>query len=407
MHHLQKHFSTVFALALTALAFNLAYSQGTKEPSVLWKYQTGGTIVSSPVYDGHNIFVGTYDSTFYCLDGNTGKVIWRFRTGGPVGSTAALSDNKLYFFSGDGFLYCVGSSKGNLLWRFKTLAGALPDRRYDWADYYQSSPLLHGGAVCFGAGDGRVYSLDAPDGKLRWSFQTGDVVHTRPAVRDDKLVIGSFDGNLYCLSSTSGNLIWKFKTTGHRYFPRGEVNGNPVIHRDKVLVGARDYNLYALDLEAGYCHWLKTFPFGWALPVTPNDSVLYAGTSDDRMLIALSEETGALLWKTDLGFNNFAALAVHERRGYTGTLNGKVFCVDLTSGEILWTFHTDGYRRFASRYFQKDDRYFVEHIGKLLPNGDAILQMYRELGAVFSSPAIEGRRLYVGSADGTVYCLGL
>ena len=212
---------------------------------------------------------------------------------------------------------------------------------------------------------------------------------------------------MYCLDKVTGSLVWRFKTTGHRYFPRGEINGSPVIHRGKVVFGARDYNLYALDLEAGYCHWIKTFPQGWALPVTTNDSVLYVGTSDDRVLMALDEETGQIRWKTNLGFNNFAAVAISNNHGYTGTLNGKLFCVELNAGDIRWTFLTDGYREFRSRYFQNNDDRFVDNIGDLLPNGDAILMMYERLGAIFSTPIVIGDKLVFASNDGTVYCLGL
>src|SRR5687768_9398313 len=254
-------------------------------PNEVWKYKASGIIISAPVHDGRDIFIGSHDSTFYSLALNTGQLRWKYKTAGQVGSTAAINGDNIYFFSSDSRLYCLNKSNGKPIWQFKTFSGALPDRRYDWPDYYQSSPTIDNNVVYFGAGDGRVYAVDTQRGKLIWSYQTGDVVHSKPAVHGKKLVVGSFDGNMYCLDKENGSLIWQFKTTGHRYFPRGEINGSPVIHRDKVIFGARDYNLYALDLEAGYCHWMKTFPQGWALPVTANDSVLYVGTSDDRMLL--------------------------------------------------------------------------------------------------------------------------
>jgi outer membrane protein assembly factor BamB len=373
----------------------------------LWKFKASGIIVSSPVHSGKSIFIGSYDSTFYSLDENTGKVHWKFRTGGQIGSTAAILDERIYFFSSDGKLYCLDKTRGTMLWNFKTFGGALPDRRYDWPDYYQSSPAIADGKVYFGAGDGRVYALDASSGKVLWSYQTGDVVHTKPAISEEKLLIGSFDGFMYCLNRESGALVWRFKTTGHRYFPRGEINGNPVVHRKKVIFGARDYNLYAVDLEAGYCHWIKTFPFGWALPVTPNDTVLYVGTSDDRILLAVNEESGQIQWRKNLGFNNFAAMSLHGKSGYTGTLNGKLFSIDLNTGDIRWTFHTDGYKTYRDRYFQEDDNLFVENIGRILPDGQAILKMYQDLGAIFSQPLVTDNRLVFASNDGVVYCLRL
>lgn len=394
-------------LASVILLTLFLFSARAQPPKEIWKFKASGIIVSAPVYDGQDIFIGSHDSTYYSLALHTGQVRWKFKTEGQIGSTAAINGDKIYFFSSDTRLYCLNKSNGKPVWQFKTFSGALPDRRYDWPDYYQSSPTIDNNVVYFGAGDGRVYAVDAQHGKLIWSYQTGDVVHSKPAVHGQKLVIGSFDGHMYCLDKGSGSLIWQFKTTGHRYFPKGEINGNPVIHRDKVIFGARDYNLYAVDLEGGYCHWMKTFPQGWALPVTANDSVLYVGTSDDRMLLALDEETGQIRWKTNLGFNNFAAIAISNNLGYTGTLNGKLFCIDLNAGDIRWTFLTDTYKKFRSRYFQNDEDRFVDNIGQILPNGDAILKMYERLGAIFSQPLVVGQKVVFASNDGTVYCLQL
>jgi outer membrane protein assembly factor BamB len=355
--------------------------------------------------DGDNVYIGSYDSSIYSLSLQNGKLNWQYKSGGQIGSTASMVDDRIYFFSSDARLYCIEKTNGKLLWMFKAFSGALPDRRYDWPDYFQSSPTIHNGVVYFGAGDGRVYALDAVTGSLKWSYQTGGVVHTKPAIDKNKLVVGSFDGYLYCLNNEDGELNWRFKTTGHRYFPRGEVNGNPVIHNQKVFFGARDYNLYAIDLEAGYCHWLKTFQNGWALPVTPNDSVLYVGTSDDRLLMAIDEETGMVRWRKNLGFNIFATMAIKDHTGYTGTLMGKLFAIDLTTGNITGTFMTDGYKKHGRKYFQADNNYFVENIGKLLPNGTAILKMYEELGAIFSQPVMTGKKIIFASNDGTIYCV--
>ena len=397
--------TSVLACAFFLLSISGA-CQSLNEPRTLWKFQAHGEIVASPVLDGKNLMTGSYDSTFYNVDAISGKVNWTFKSGGQIGSTACIWRDKVMFFSSDGKLYCLDKTNGSVIWMFKTFSGALPDRKYDWPDYYQSSPITDTNTVFFGAGDGRVYAVNALDGNLKWSYQTGDVVHTRPAIENDKIVIGSFDGTMYCLNKESGTLIWQFKTTGHRYFPRGEINGDPVIHHNKVLFGARDYNLYALDLNGGYCHWLKTFSYGWALPVTANDSIVYVGTSDDRMLLALNEETGVVAWRTNLGFNNFAGIMHNKRYGYTGTLNGKLFCIDLTNGAIRWTFLTDGYKRFAKKYFE-DGNVFVKDIATLLPNGKAILTMYRELGAIFSTPVLAGDRIFLASNDGTIYCLGI
>ncbi|HEX8041429.1 MAG TPA: hypothetical protein VF490_19915 [Chryseosolibacter sp.] len=79
--------------------------------------------------------------------------------------------------------------------------------------------------------------------------------------------------------------------------------------------------------------------------------------------------------------------------------------MDLRTGGIEWTFRTDGYKMYARKYFQEDDRLFVANIGALIPNGSAMLKMYAQLRAVFSQPVLLGRKILFASNDGTLYCL--
>ena len=373
-------------------------------PAVKWKFTTKGSIVGSPTSDGSSIFVGSYDSCFYAIDKNSGAQKWKIRIGGPIASSAILQGDKLYFYGGDGNLHCRDKNTGKLIWNYKTLSGALPDRKYDWPDYYQSSPVMSEGTIYFGSGDGRLYAIDATTGKHIWNFETGDVVHTAPAISGNKIFVGSFDGHLYALNRSNGQQIWKFKTTGQRFFPRGEINGNPVVHKGVVYFGSRDFNFYALDEELGYCLWLKTFERGWALPITPKDSVLYVGTSDDRLLLAVDRVSGRTLWNTNLQFNIFGGMATTPTTGFVGTLSGKFFGIDLKTGAIKWTFETESHKKNRSRYLKEDDEY-VDNIGALIRSGNDFLAMYRAMGGVFGKPLLVDDTVYFGTYDGVLYAL--
>ena len=372
-------------------------------PSVVWKYRAPGGIVATPVVDQNTVYIGSLDQNLYAFNKTSGQIRWKFPTYGPIRSTVCVDGNNLYLLSGDGNLYCLDKNSGKQTWRFRTQTGFIGDRTYDFADYYHSSPVVYNGAIYFGSGDGRVYAVSAA-GDLLWSFETGDVVHTVPAFSKGKLFIGSFDGRLYALNAQTGRELWSFKTTGHRYFPRGEVMGNPVVAGNLVLVGARDYNFYAIDADGGYCHWLKSFPRGWALPVTPNDSVVYLGTSEDRSLLAIDPQTGETRWQAATGFNVFGGCAISATTAYFGTLMGKVRAVNLKDGAPAWTFNLDACEQNHLKYFKPDDG-FREDIGDLLPAPDNILDLYRDLGAVFSTPALDGGLLFVTGYDGMVYCL--
>lgn len=375
-----------------------------KLPNLQWKFAAKAPIFSTPLIVGDVVYVGSLDSTLYAVEMSSGQLKWKFKTGGEIRSTVCLSDEQLFVYSGDATLYSIHRSTGKALWTFKTKGGILGDRRYDFADYYQSSPVIHNNKIFFGAGDGRVYALNKMDGALLWSFKARGIVHTTPALYKDRLFIGSFDGNLYALRQETGDLLWTFKTAGHRYFPDGEIQGSPVVANDLVYFGARDYNLYAVDVHDGYSHWNKAFPFGWAMAITPRDSVIYVGTSDDRVLVTLDGKSGKELWRTDVKFNVFGPCATTTTMAYVGTLMGKLFGIDLKSGAVKWVYTTPSYQKNHLKYFKADDS-FRDDIMNFIKTPADFIGMEYALGAIFSTPAITYDQIIICGTDGNIYCL--
>lgn len=399
-------------LILFVLIFSQAYSQFMMpmtgkidfyaKPALLWKYKTNGPIVGSPVINNETVFVGSLDSSLYALDITTGKLKWKLPTGGAIRSSVAILDQKLFLLSSDGILYLVEKDSGKVGGFFPTMTGYIGDRQHDFADYYTSSPVLQDSIIYFGSGD-YIYALSINDGYLRWTYKTGDLVHTTPAISNGKLYAGSFDGHLYAIDIKTGNLVWKFKTTGKFSFPKGEVTGNPVVAGGMVFAGARDYNLYAVDLRGGYTNWMKQFQNGWSLPVTHNDSVIYVGTSDDRTIFALDIRTGNEVWKTPCGFNMLGGCAIATNIGYFCTLSGKILGIDLKTGNAIWAIELDSFTENHLKWLKPDESY-RDDIGQLILNPLDMLVMYGELGGIFGTPALDGDRLVVAGYDGWVYC---
>jgi eukaryotic-like serine/threonine-protein kinase len=389
------------------LQFQPAYSQNiihksgdpASVPELSWKFPTPAPIYSSPVIENNTVYFGCLDSLFYALDLATGKLLWKFKTHGSIRSNAAIHDNRIFFTSGDGKLYCLDLT-GKLVWAFACQF----DKQYDFADYFQSSPVISGDAIFFGSGDGYVYAVNLADGTLKWEFSTGDIVHSTPVVYGNSLYIGSFDGYLYALSAINGRQTWKFKSLGQMYFPKGEVQGSPAIFEGLVIVGARDYNVYAVDAVMGYCHWNKVFSKGWVLSNTVYDSVLYMAGADERILNAVDPSTGKIKWQKDMEFLQFGQPAFSETMLYEGTTIGKLHGIDLKTGEKIWTFETDGYKNNHLKYFKDDDSY-RDDIHSIIRSNKQFLDVEMELGGIFSSPALAKGYLVFTSTEGAVYCL--
>jgi outer membrane protein assembly factor BamB len=204
----------------------------------------------------------------------------------------------------------------------------------------------------------------------------------------------------------SGSVIWKFKSTGIQAFPKGEFAGNPVIAGGMVFAGARDYNLYAIDIKTGRCNWMKSFPKGWAFPLTLNDSVLLVGTSEDRTLYAFDIRTGVEEWKTEAGFNIFGGVALQGKNGCFSTLAGKLTSIDLSTGKINWTIESESYLQNHKAYL-KEEGHFRDDIARIIRTSVDLMEMYGKLGGVFSTPVISEGKLVVAGYDGWIYCYSI
>jgi outer membrane protein assembly factor BamB len=182
------------------------------------------------------------------------------------------------------------------------------------------------------------------------------------------------------------------------------VYSSPAIHENTVYFACLDSAFYALDSEKGYCHWNKAFTEGWVLANSVHDSVLYLAGADERILAAADPADGRIIWQKDMEFFQFGKAAFGSNMIYTGTTIGKLHCIDLKTGEKVWTFATDGYKKNHLKYFKEDDSY-RDDIYSIIKSNEHFLEVEEELGGIFSSPAISDGYLVFTSTEGAVYCL--
>ena len=66
-------------IALLALCLSLAGADKKKPGTVLWEFETGSKVLSSPAIgsDG-TVYVGSYDNKLYAINGKTGAKLWEF-----------------------------------------------------------------------------------------------------------------------------------------------------------------------------------------------------------------------------------------------------------------------------------------------------------------------------------------
>ena len=60
------------------------------------------------------------------------------------------------------------------------------------------------------AGNPNIYALNARNGALLWSYNTGSQVYSSLALVDGVVYAGANNGNLYALNASTGALLWSY-----------------------------------------------------------------------------------------------------------------------------------------------------------------------------------------------------
>ena len=311
-------------------------------------------------------------------------VKWKFHTGGAVISSPAIASGMAYVGSSDHNLYAVDLAAGTMKWKFKT------DSRVT------SSPAVSGGIVYFESYDGMFYALDAGKGELRWKFQTGgerrfaakhlhgalpaaevmpdpfDFYLSSPAVWNRVVYFGSGDGNVYALDAASGQLKWKFQT--------GDVvHASPAISEGTLFIGSWDSYFYALDAATGKEKWRFK---------TGEDPVIH----------------------NQVGIQASAVFA--DGIVYFGCRDSNFYAVDAATGQKKWSFNNKGSWVIGSAAVSDGKVFFATSDSGMLyaldaKSGAQVFSLSAKKWPMFSSPAIAGQTMYIGSHEGKLIAIDL
>jgi len=275
-----------------------------------------------------------------------------------------------------------------------------------------SSTVTVDGVVYFGSTDGAVYALNATTGTKLWSFTTGYLVDSSPAVANGVVYVGSWDGNLYALNASTGAKLWKYATesecTGATLCGSGLVGTSPTVANGVVYFAAFDGNVFALNASTGALLWKYTTGLHvYASPAVAN-GVVYVGSQDGNEY-ALNASTGAKLWSYATTVNNvFSSAAVAYGVVYIGASDGNVYALNASTGSLLWS-HYYGDDLIDSSPAVANGVVYISGTGKFYAvkasTGDLLWNFTTGGGYESSSPAVANGVVYIGSVDGNVYAL--
>jgi outer membrane protein assembly factor BamB len=348
---------------------------GSKLVGMQWRFPTGGDVISSPAVAGGFVYIGSGDGKLYAIDELTGVQRWAFEAGSPVHSSPAIAGDTLYFVTRKSVLIALDAKRGKLRWSVTTGADAPWPWGHESGDFYISSPVLANDLVLFGGGDGTLYAVDAARGAIRWKALTGDRIRATPAVADGGVYVGNARGRLYRFELATGRKEWTFDTAGAALdsgkfgWDRTTLQSSPAVADGVVYVGSRDGSFYAVDAKSGKLRWKKDDGFPWVItsPAVA-DGHVFIGSSDGHYVASLDAATGKEDWKTNVDVLVWSSPAVASDAVIAGDGAGRVNAFDRMTGKQLWTFRAG-------------------------------------TSDLYSSPAVDGDLVFIGSTDGAVYAL--
>jgi polyvinyl alcohol dehydrogenase (cytochrome) len=101
-----------------------------------------------------------------------------------------------------------------------------------------AQPVIAGGRLFIGSGDGTVYSLDAKTGCRYWTYKAPAMVRSAISVEPRgegryALYFGDVKANVYALDAESGALLWQLHVDSHA---QARVTGAPALSGGRLFV---------------------------------------------------------------------------------------------------------------------------------------------------------------------------
>ena len=172
-----------------------------------WVFKTGGPVKSSAVIEGGRAIVGSSDGKVYALDLATGRRLWDRDTGSPVEAPPVLDGEAVYVGTLGGLLLRLDAATGRTRWKTETGGQIMGS-----ANVHRTGPSEGAGkppraTVVVGSYDGSLYGVDARNGRVAWTFPTGNFINGAPAVVGNLAVFGGCDGLLHAVSLLDGKEV--------------------------------------------------------------------------------------------------------------------------------------------------------------------------------------------------------
>lgn len=263
-----------------------------------------GHIGGGLAFERGRVYVTTGFAQVIALDAKTGEVIWRRTLDAPLRTAPTARGNRLFVVTVSNKLYALHGASGRTLWTHEgieettsLLGGA--------------SPAVDKGVVVAAFSSGELVALKVENGLQLWSdslsgARRSNVATTLASIRGRPII----DRGLVIAISNAGLIAAINLRTGRRVWDKN-VGGfeSPWVAGQYIFVLSRDSELVALSRQTGRILWVRPLPqwkdmedregrIVWTGPILASDRLIVAGSSG--LAYSVSPYSGRILGVEDL-----------------------------------------------------------------------------------------------------------
>ena len=249
-----------------------------------------GTTALVPAFDNDAIYAASSAGNITRFDPVTGDEVWSIdtehRLSGGVGANGGVI--LVATFKGEILAY---DANGSQLWKSKVTSEVL------------SPPQIDNGVVVVRTGEGRIFGLDAVDGKRKWVYQGATPSLTVRSfagvlVKGGGVFAGFPGGKLVAIQLASGKVGWEAAVSK----PKGvteleritDVTSLPVVDDKQICAVAYKGRVSCFEVMTGNPIWTRKVSSSAGL--TMDNKYVYV-SEDDGAVVAYDKNNGTVIWK--------------------------------------------------------------------------------------------------------------
>ncbi|MFO7446774.1 MAG: PQQ-binding-like beta-propeller repeat protein [Ignavibacteriaceae bacterium] len=169
---------------------------------------------------------------------------WQKELNSEMYASLLTSEDKIFAVTKNGFVYCYDLN-GNLKWK------------YDTGETILSKPVRDKDILVVATVEGDLFSFNANNGSVIQVLSIGEPL-TSQLIKTDityngyqtkGAIAGTASGKIFCYDMYSLEQVWENNSA------KGLINTEPLLINNRIIYGSWDNNLYCIDSRSGSLNW--------------------------------------------------------------------------------------------------------------------------------------------------------